>query len=151
MPRRCPHTVRLRLGSSLGSWSLSSSSLLLRSPPIEAQASTVSTCRPLVEDGLVACGQVSGPVASVYRWRGEVEEAVEWRALLKTTHAALPQVMDRLIDEHPGELPELATIDLISAWPEYARWVHEVVDPSSQSSLSDVAHAAPGPHGDLRS
>lgn len=86
------------------------------------------TCRNLVEDHLIACGQVLGPVRSVYRWRGEIEEVTEWIALLKTTPTALDQVIERLRAEHPGELPEIIATPVAAGLAEYLDWVHvEVV------------------------
>ena len=44
----------------------------------------------LVERRLAACVQVIGPIASRYRWQGEVEAAREWLCLAKTEAVALP-------------------------------------------------------------
>lgn len=38
----------------------------------------------LVEERLAACVQILGPVKSVYRWKGRLEEAEEWLCLIKT-------------------------------------------------------------------
>ena len=37
----------------------------------------------LVEMDLVACGQISDPLESYYKWNGKMEKDVEWRATLK--------------------------------------------------------------------
>ena len=41
----------------------------------------------LVERRLAACVQVVGPIASRYRWQGEVETAREWICVAKTEAA----------------------------------------------------------------
>ena len=40
--------------------------------------------RLLVDQRLAACVQVSGPIRSIYRWQGEVCEAVEFRCSIKS-------------------------------------------------------------------
>jgi len=78
--------------------------------------------RGLVEQGLAACVQVSAPVASVYRWRGAVEEAREWVLAAKTPRARLDAALAWLAREHPYELPELVWWE-IEASAEYRDWV----------------------------
>ena len=38
----------------------------------------------LVSRRCAACVQVVGPIKSVYRWQGNVEESTEWRCDVKT-------------------------------------------------------------------
>jgi periplasmic divalent cation tolerance protein len=84
-------------------------------------------CRVLVDDHLIACGQVLGPVQSVYRWRGEIEEVTEWIALLKTTPVALNKVIDRLRIDHPGDLPEIIATPVVAGLTAYLDWVQAEV------------------------
>jgi periplasmic divalent cation tolerance protein len=79
--------------------------------------------RDLVTSGLVACGQVDGPVSSVYRWRGAVEEAEEWRAVLKTTQDAAPRVVGAIRSAHPYETPEVVVTPVTGGDPDYLAWV----------------------------
>lgn len=85
------------------------------------------TCRELVEARLIACGQVVGPVQSVYRWKGRIDEAQEWLALLMTTTDAFQRVAERLYARHPGELPEIIGIAAAHAFDDYAAWVRREV------------------------
>src|SRR6185295_16280892 len=39
--------------------------------------------RTLVEERLVACGNLVGPIRSIYRWEGTVEDTAEWLLVLK--------------------------------------------------------------------
>ena len=38
----------------------------------------------LVEQRLAACVQIAGPIQSVYRWQGNIEQAEEWHCTIKT-------------------------------------------------------------------
>ena len=83
----------------------------------------------LVEDlvgaGLVACGQVSGPVRSVYRWRGAGERAGEWRAGLQNSAARAPRVGGAVRGGHPYETPEVVVTPVVGGDADYLAWVVE--------------------------
>ena len=80
----------------------------------------------LVDRRLAACAQVSGPVASTYRWRGAVDHASEWVCQLKTTRARLPALEAALDALHPYELPELTVVPLGGS-TAYLAWIEEAV------------------------
>ncbi len=81
----------------------------------------------LVEERLAACAQVSGPVSSTYRWRGEVERAAEWYCHIKTTASRLPALQARIRDLHPYEVPEIIAVPILQGDPDYLRWIAESV------------------------
>jgi periplasmic divalent cation tolerance protein len=85
----------------------------------------------LVADGLVACGQVSGPVRSTYRWQGAVEESVEWRAVLKTTASRSPEVVSRIRSRHPDDVPEVLVTAVVGGDPDYLGWVVDECTPAT--------------------
>lgn len=80
--------------------------------------------RTLVDERIVACAQVSGPIQSYYRADGKTVEATEWRLTLKFTTEYLDLVPRRLKDTHPYSIPQWMTvrIDLIS--PDYLAWMN---------------------------
>ena len=41
----------------------------------------------LLEARLIACGQIMGPITSLYHWQGKIEQSEEYLCLLKTTQA----------------------------------------------------------------
>ena len=45
--------------------------------------------RHLVETKLAACVQITGPIKSIYRWKGKVETTDEWLCLIKTRRYSL--------------------------------------------------------------
>ena len=80
-------------------------------------------CRSLVDARLIACGQVLGPVRSVYRWREAVEEVEEWLALMKTSPQSLDAVVDAIRADHVGELPEIVATPFVHGLNDYLAWV----------------------------
>ncbi len=83
--------------------------------------------RGLIERQLAACVQIGGPVASVYRWQGEIEDAREWTITVKTPRARLNALLDWLAREHPYETPELVWWPADAAAP-YAGWARAVTE-----------------------
>jgi periplasmic divalent cation tolerance protein len=79
--------------------------------------------RELVEDGLVACSQVGGPIRSIYRWEGHVEEAEEWILTLKSSAAVLEALVARLKASHPYDVPEIVATPVVGGDRDYLDWV----------------------------
>lgn len=81
--------------------------------------------RLLVEERLAACASILPPVLSIYRWRGSVSEEPEHVLLIKTARAAAAAASERLIQEHPYEVPELLEIDADRVSAPYLDWIIE--------------------------
>jgi periplasmic divalent cation tolerance protein len=79
----------------------------------------------LVEERLAACVQVSGPIASTYRWHGAVQRAEEWQCQCKTTDVRRAAVQARIRELHPYEVPEIIALPLTSGNAAYLAWVEE--------------------------
>ena len=79
--------------------------------------------RRLVEERIVACCQVVGPIRSIYRWKGKVEEADEWYCVMKTRHDLYHRAEEAIKELHPYEVPEIMATALDEILPEYAAWV----------------------------
>jgi periplasmic divalent cation tolerance protein len=79
----------------------------------------------LVGRRLAACVQISGPIASTYRWKGAVEIAEEWLCTMKTSRkqfAAIDAVIKQL---HPYEVPELIATPIVAGSETYLKWLEE--------------------------
>ena len=83
--------------------------------------------RGLVEQRLAACVNIVGPMESVYRWKGKVEEAKEWLLLVKTTAEAVEGVAAAIRALHSYELPECVEISIEGGSAEYLEWIGEEV------------------------
>ncbi len=88
--------------------------------PDDDRARTLA--RSLVDEGLAACVNVHGPMTSIYRWKGAVEEEPERQLLIKTARARLPDIEARLRALHPYELPEFIVLSA-EASEAYGQWV----------------------------
>jgi periplasmic divalent cation tolerance protein len=80
----------------------------------------------LVADHMAACVQIDGPVTSVYRWRGRVESAAEWRCVCKTTAARAAACRAAILSLHDYSTPQVIEMPA-TATPAYAAWVRGCV------------------------
>lgn len=76
----------------------------------------------LVQKKLVACAQISA-IKSFYVWSGVVQQAPEWRVLLKTTDRQYDAVEAAIRELHPYELPAIYAMAVERADADYAEWV----------------------------
>ena len=77
----------------------------------------------LVEQRHAACVNILADCTSIYRWKGEVETAIEVPLLIKTSASAYPRVEEIIRNNHPYELPEIVGIPVAHGLPAYLEWV----------------------------
>lgn len=83
----------------------------------------VALARRVVEEGLAACGTVLGGGVSVYRWKGSVQEDPEALVVFKTAAARVGELMRRVVEWHPYEVPEVLALPVEAGHPPYLAWV----------------------------
>jgi len=83
--------------------------------------------RALVERRLAACVNLVPQVRSIYRWKGQIEEAEEWLLILKTTRAAFEWVREAILELHSYEVPECISISVEDGSAEYLQWISDSV------------------------
>jgi periplasmic divalent cation tolerance protein len=81
--------------------------------------------RTLVEDRLVACANVVGPIRSLYRWQGAIEDAPEHLLLLKARAADVPVLEARVRALHSYEVPEVLALPIRGGAAAYLAWLAE--------------------------
>lgn len=94
----------------------------------------IAVARTLVDERLAACVNLLPDTLSIYRWEGEVEQAEEVLAVIKTTEARLPTLMARLRALHPYDCPELIALDAVAGLPAYLDWVQASCAPTGETA-----------------
>ena len=102
--------------------------LVLTTVASQEQARTLAAA--MLEQRMTACVQLQ-PIASLYRWQGQVRQEGEWRVLLKTTAGRYPALETALRQAHPYELPAIVALPVAQALPAFADWVAQEVAPSA--------------------
>ncbi len=90
---------------------------------IDSEAAASRIAEALVQEGLAACTQIVGPVASRYRWQGVIERADEWQCIAKTSEPALDAAMSRIRSLHSYQQPEIIATRISTGDPGYLDWV----------------------------
>ncbi|MGQ0816092.1 MAG: divalent-cation tolerance protein CutA [Gemmatimonadota bacterium] len=106
--------------------------LLTTVPSAEVAETLVAT---LVAEQLIACGTITMPVTSIYRWEGETQRAGEVLVIMKTTEAAVADLTKRVSGLHPYEVPELLSLPVITGHAGYLDWVRESVAARNDSRV----------------
>ena len=91
----------------------------------------------LVDARLAACVAITPRVRSVYRWKGEIEQAEEWTLTIKTRAALDARVEAAIRESHSYEVPEILAVPVVAGWPAYLEWVDAETAPVAGNS-SDV-------------
>jgi periplasmic divalent cation tolerance protein len=80
-----------------------------------------------VEAGLCACVNISGPIRSLFRWKGKPEQAAETQALFKTTSARVEALKAFILERHPYDLPCVVALPIgeTGSHPSYLAWIEE--------------------------
>jgi len=72
--------------------------------------------------GLAACVQVEGPIVSVYRWNGQVQQVQEFRLCLKFTPGQAAALSDWIHGHHPYDTPEWIVVRASDVGEKYLSW-----------------------------
>ena len=101
--------------------------VLVTAPKGEVAESLV---RRLVEEGIVACGNILPGVTSIFRWQGAVERETEALIVFKTTAAGAERLVRRVPELHPYDVPEVLVLGVESGHAPYLEWVEDTVSAS---------------------
>ena len=85
--------------------------------------------RALVEERLIACGNVVPGMRSIYRWQGAVSDEREVLAILKTRKQDWTALLSRLHELHPYDTPECLAVRVAAGAPKYMAWLDEALAP----------------------
>ena len=97
---------------------------------VETHEQAIDLSKKLVNARLVACAQVDGPLTSVYRWSGKIEQSEEWGLTLKFP-AEKEEELSRFLDaNHPYEEPQWVHWES-EASAGYAEWVTRETSPGT--------------------
>ncbi|TMQ67983.1 MAG: divalent-cation tolerance protein CutA [Candidatus Eisenbacteria bacterium] len=91
------------------------------------EADAARIVRTLVEERLVACGNLLPHARSIYRWKDGVADEREVVALMKARKQDWAVLLSRLSELHPYEIPECLAVRVASGSPKYLAWLDEVL------------------------
>ncbi len=84
--------------------------------------------RALIAARLAACVNVIGPIRSIYRWQGAVEEADEHLLVVKARAADVDAIAARVRALHSYDVPEVLSLPVTAGSAEYLTWLAGATD-----------------------
>ncbi|HYK37436.1 divalent-cation tolerance protein CutA [Alloacidobacterium sp.] len=84
--------------------------------------------RTLLEERLAACVNIVGGLASIYRWKGAIEEAQEVLLLIKTRAEKLEALEAAVRRLHSYDVPEFVVLKLDGGCAAYLKWIDECLE-----------------------
>ncbi len=81
--------------------------------------------KSLIDKRLAACVQIIGPIKSIYRWKGKIENAKEWACVIKTRKMLYKKVETAIRKIHPYEVPEIIAISIAQGSKDYLKWLFD--------------------------
>ena len=91
--------------------------------PFPDEDSAAAVAAQLLDEELVACANVLGPMRSIYEWNGERGDACEVGVLFKTDAALLDRAVARIAELHPYDTPAVLGWRCDAAAPGTAEWL----------------------------
>jgi len=81
--------------------------------------------RRLLEERLVACGNILPGAVSLYRWEGRVQRDEEVVVIMKARADLVSRVLERAAQLHSYEVPELLVHEVADGSAPYLAWVRQ--------------------------
>lgn len=79
----------------------------------------------LVQERLIACGNLLPGVTSLFRWDAKLQREDEVLVLMKTPRSVVERLFQRITELHPYEVPELVSLSADAVSAAYCRWVRQ--------------------------
>ncbi|MCS7114398.1 MAG: divalent-cation tolerance protein CutA [Candidatus Bathyarchaeota archaeon] len=79
----------------------------------------------LLEERLIACANIIGPVHSLFWWQGKIDTAKEHLILMKTRKALFERVSERVKALHSYQVPEIISLPITEGSKDYLKWLDE--------------------------
>src|SRR5918912_4619990 len=86
--------------------------------------------RGVVEARLGACVQIVGPIRSLYRWEGGVQNDEEWQCWVKTSVYRLDALTEYIKKNHSYDVPEVVALPVVGGSRDYLSGITDETRPA---------------------
>jgi len=83
----------------------------------------------LLEQRLIACGNIVSPVTSFFHWRGNIDRAEECLIIMKSRRDLFVQVAELIKSVNSYEVPEILALPIVEGSKAYLDWMRVVLKP----------------------
>ena len=83
--------------------------------------------RLLLEKHLIACAQIDSPIDSLYWWDGAIEQAKEYRLVMKSNQSLWDELEQEIRRYHSYDVPEILAVQVSAISKDYEKWMQGVL------------------------
>ena len=102
--------------------------MLLAFSTFGSEEEAARVVRTLVEERLIACGNLIPGVRSLYYWQGKLADEREVVAIMKTRKQDWAVLLSRLHELHSYDTPELVAVRIAAGAPKYLAWLEAALE-----------------------
>ncbi len=77
----------------------------------------------LLQERLIACANIIGPVSSLFHWAGKTERAEEYLILMKSRKDLFEKLAETVKALHSYEVPEILALPIVDGSKAYLDWL----------------------------
>lgn len=77
----------------------------------------------LLDERLIACANIVGPVSSLFWWEGKIDQASEFLVIMKSRKDLFKRLCERVKETHSYEVPEVLELPVTESLPSYLEWL----------------------------
>jgi len=85
--------------------------------------------RTLLEERLIACGNIVDPVSSLFWWKGKIEDEKEVLVIMKSHEKLFKKLSERVTELHSYDVPEILALPIVDGSSSYLDWMKSCLEP----------------------
>ncbi len=90
---------------------------------VDNQTKAEEIATSLVSERLASCVNILPQILSIYRWKGQIEKEPETLLIIKTRGDRVDEVISRVAEIHPYEVPEVISLPIEKGHQPYLDWI----------------------------
>ncbi len=97
--------------------------IVLVTTPNKGEAEKIA--QSLLNERLIACANIIGPVHSLFWWQGKIDKAQEHLILMKTRKDLFSKLAEKVKALHSYQVPEIIATPIVEGLKDYLKWLDE--------------------------
>ncbi|MEM3617073.1 MAG: divalent-cation tolerance protein CutA [Candidatus Bathyarchaeia archaeon] len=77
----------------------------------------------LLEERLIACANIIGPMHSLFWWQGKIDNVQEHLILMKTRKDLFDKLSEKVKALHSYQVPEIIALPIVKGLKDYLDWL----------------------------
>lgn len=105
--------------------------MLIAWTTVSSRTEAEAIARAAIQQGRAVCVQIDGPVSSLYRWKGQVETAEEYRLTFKLLPEQSSDLEQLVHAMHTYDVPEWVVVPASHVSEKYLSWARTTPNSST--------------------